>query len=205
MSYTVVVANISLNMSHDNHCSFASDYESITSEGGEETRPSLCHIAPYQFEPLDDRENDDISNTRVATTNLRVGKTDWCHCGHCRPMVSEEESVCCLEYMSEEFTNATCITLSNNFGSVCLHAEVLKATLGGLNSLRGDNTDHSNRSMRYAGYRIFTWWIHGRLGRGVRKVIPSCAIWAIRDKYPEENNVYKAFQEANDEIHASCR
>ena len=89
--------------------------------------------------------------------------------------------------------------------AVCIHAEVLKAALGGLNSLRGDRMDVSNRSMQYAGYRMFTWWINNRLGRGVRKVIPSCAIWAIRNKYPEENNVYIAFQEANDEIHASSR
>ena len=62
--------------------------------------------------------------------------------------------------------------------------------------------DATTRSMRYAAYRQFTWWVHNRLGGGVRKVIPSCAIWAIRDTYPKISNNYVPFQESRDEINA---
>lgn len=57
------------------------------------------------------------------------------------------------------------------------------------------------RSYRFAGYKQYTWWIHNILGKGVRKVIPSCAIWAIRQKYPAENNVYVPFKEYKEDDH----
>ena len=48
--------------------------------------------------------------------------------------------------------------------------------------------------------RLFTRWIHNRIGKGVRKVIPSCAVWIIRDTFPEESGIYVPFQEAKDEL-----
>ena len=79
--------------------------------------------------------------------------------------------------------------------------EVLRTTPHALNNLRGDNIIISNKSFRYDGYRQYTWWVHNRLGRGMRKVISSCAIWAIRNAYPESDDYrYLLFQEVRDEI-----
>ena len=44
------------------------------------------------------------------------------------------------------------------------------------------------RSYRYAGYEQYTWWIYNRFGKGMRKVIPSCAIWALRNSFLSENH-----------------
>ena len=57
--------------------------------------------------------------------------------------------------------------------------------------------------MRYAGYGQYTMWVHNRWGKGIGKIIPSCAIWATRDAYPEIGNVsYVPFQAAGDEMNA---
>ena len=51
------------------------------------------------------------------------------------------------------------------------------------------------RSYRFAGYKQYIWWIYNILGKGVRNVIPSCAVWAIRYSFPEPSGVYIQFQE----------
>ena len=37
---------------------------------------------------------------------------------------------------------------------------------------------------------IFTWWVHDRLGKGVRKAVSSCAVWLIHDPYPVEMDLH---------------
>ena len=75
----------------------------------------------------------------------------------------------------------------------------MKNVLSALNQLRGDKLEIVNKSMRYAGYKQFIWWIYNFLGKGNRKVIPSCAIWAIRNKRPSKDKKYVPFMENLDE------
>ena len=42
----------------------------------------------------------------------------------------------------------------------------------------------SFRNYRYASYKQFTWWIHSRLGKCMRQVVPSCVVWSIKKNYP---------------------
>jgi hypothetical protein len=53
--------------------------------------------------------------------------------------------------------------------------------------------DNSNR--RQAAYSEFVLMHYGRQGTGKRRVIPSCCIWKIRDKYPDRYNQYRGFEE----------
>ena len=52
--------------------------------------------------------------------------------------------------------------------------------------------------MRLVAYRQYTWWLYGHLGRRIRIAIPSCAVSAIRDVYPEADpGTYRGFEEAD--------
>ena len=71
--------------------------------------------------------------------------------------------------------------------------------LVGLHETRGDplekNTNIQNRSLRFAAYQQFIWWIFQYLGKGNRRVIPSCVVWSIRKHFPEANGQYTWFEE----------
>ena len=51
-----------------------------------------------------------------------------------------------------------------------------------------------NKSYRYAAYRQFCWFIHSRLGKGVRRVIPACVVSKIREQFPSSDGVYVGFK-----------
>ena len=50
------------------------------------------------------------------------------------------------------------------------------------------------RSYRYAAYRQFSWFTYVKLGRYVRRVIPSCAVSKIRETFPEADGKYVNFE-----------
>ena len=73
-------------------------------------------------------------------------------------------------------------------------------TLATIHNLRGDKHSLCNRSYRFAAYKQYIWWVYGWLGKHKRRIIPSCVIWAIRDKLPEPNEQYISFTEANEKM-----
>ena len=46
------------------------------------------------------------------------------------------------------------------------------------------------RSYRLAAYHQFTNWTYNFLGKGNRKVVPACVVNAVRQQFPEADNVY---------------
>ena len=95
-------------------------------------------------------------------------------------MATYKESLCCQDTneVSEELGEGQkCITKPSRFKIVCMEKPVLNASLSALNYLRGDSMENlDNSSYRFAGYKQYTFGVHNYLGKGVRKVIPSCAI-----------------------------
>ncbi len=57
-----------------------------------------------------------------------------------------------------------------------------------------------SRTYRWAAYRHFTLWARGRLGRRVRRIIPSCVINLIRQHYPSGDGHYHGFEFAEPEM-----
>lgn len=92
-----------------------------------------------------------------------------------------------------------CISQADGFCTLCLNQTVLKNVLVGLHVTKGDNLEKdkevTNRSFRYASYKQFTWWIYQSLGKGNRRVIPSCVLNKIRKTFPEKDGVYVMFDE----------
>ena len=52
------------------------------------------------------------------------------------------------------------------------------------------------RSYRLAAYRQFTNWTYSFLGKGNRRVVPACVVNAVRQQFPEADNVYTGFKMA---------
>ena len=156
----------------------SSDYSesSDTSDIEDHYNDITSSIQPYAFEPMitvdeitehniisgrDDRHESEFSNN----SNL----SNWYRCNKCHMENREVDRVCCCDLdIPDKETN--CIT----FERICLYKPYLDAILT------------SNRSYRFAAYTAFTWWVHGKLGRYNRRVIPSCTLWAIRGIFPEE-------------------
>ncbi|CAH1276890.1 Hypp9418 [Branchiostoma lanceolatum] len=57
---------------------------------------------------------------------------------------------------------------------------------------------YENRTYRLQACRQVTYWLHGRLGKRVRRIIPSCVVWAVREAYPEDSGQYTGYLEGDE-------
>ena len=170
-------------------------------------------LKPYQFEPEkevvsetdesgEDSEESDGESQNLAT-NERVGNTAWCECSQCKVENREIDCLCCQEVaaLNERFDKlaVNCITEDEELRTLCLNKAVLENVLTGLHDSKGDHLekDITNRSYRYAAYRQFTWWVYKHLGKGNRRVIPSCTLWVIRNAFPESDGQYVLYNEGD--------
>ena len=111
----------------------------------------------------------------------------WCICGRCRHMPLEVEKVCCRQRV--------CITREEFFQSAVLDMSVLSIAIVNRSDVFADDPEYTPSSYRKAAYRQWILWQHGYLGRANRRVIPSCVVWAVRDRYPSPDGQYLGFKE----------
>ena len=78
-----------------------SDNDESSSSDSDISLPDLTKLQPYEFEPLtssSDSSSHSKTSSPVNDSSIkRLGKTNWCQCGNCRPMETETESLCCAE------------------------------------------------------------------------------------------------------------
>ena len=161
------------------------------------------------FEP----EKKDVSSTGSSSESkceeikserqneTRVTNLDWCTCRNCKNEKREIDCLCCQEVNAVNgiFHNeqVQCAAMCEEFKTLCLNKVVLKNVLTGLHETKGDPVEDKllNQSLRYAAYKQFIWWEFRKLGKGNRRVIPSWALWKIRELYPEAYGNYVTYLE----------
>ncbi|XP_065282067.1 P2X purinoceptor 7-like [Dermacentor albipictus] len=152
----------------------------------------------FQFDPLESRDSDIAAGDGEdePQQNLRIGHVQWCQCGHCRAMETQRESVCCTELDRVDALrgNEACITSHPTFVQACLNVHALEVAYYALMEDRPALVEalEIHRRYRYTAYRQFARWVWHRLGRGNRKVLPSCVVAAVRDAFPSE--MYTGFK-----------
>ena len=129
--------------------------------------------------PPDPDQEDDLENV-----------PEWCKCGHCVEMPTQLENKCCTQ------RRRACITLAPLFAQLVLDGNVLDLAMRYREDFLVLNNVRNNENFRHAAYRQYVLWQHGRLGRGNRRVIPSCCVTAIRRRYPSPNGIYTGYQPA---------
>lgn len=114
----------------------------------------------------------------------------WCSCGFCRDMPTQKEKLCCQRNAN------SCVSRLPDFDVLILNEAVLAlARLYRQDILAMPEDTDRNRANRHTAYRQFVFWHHGKLGTGNRRVIPSCCIWRIRDRFPDPHGQYVGFKD----------
>ena len=136
-----------------------------------------------------DRSHTAESHQTESQSNVSPGITlpEWCRCGKCQPMPQEIENKCCKQ--------KTCIINSSRFAKICLDPDVLELCIRSTSDIGNDREDNSTRAFRKAAYRQFILARHGHLGKGNRRVCPSCVVLEIRKRYPSVTGVYMGYRE----------
>ena len=103
---------------------------------------------------------------------------DWCVCGRCSDMGQgrERENVCC--------GNRPCVTTKEYFLSTALDHNVLTLTIRLHADFFSEEPNYQPNGFRKAAYRQYILSEYGYLGRGHRRVAPSCVVRCVRMWFP---------------------
>ncbi|XP_057290742.1 P2X purinoceptor 7-like [Hydractinia symbiolongicarpus] len=112
----------------------------------------------------------------------------WCVCGQCIEMEEERDQVCCQNNIKNH-ENA-------EFRHLILDDRVLDLAMRGNSDwLQYPFDPEENACWRYTAYRQYIMWFWGHLGSGNRKVIPSCILRKIRERFPSVDGIYRGFMD----------
>ena len=142
---------------------------------------------PLVLKDLVQQMKDGAETEQQASCTSEV-PVPFCVCGYCREMPSDKERVCCKQ-------RRLCRSRTLAFQNICLDSDNLATAIRSLADTYVFTPTYDNRAMRHAAYRQYIMWIHGHLGKGHRKVIPSCCVWKIRKHYPSPNGGYTGFKD----------
>ena len=76
----------------------------------------------------------------------------------------------------------------------CLEPLVLQINMAYWAEIFAQDPWHDTVVLHHAAYRHFVLWRRGRFDANVRRVIPSCVVCRIRDRFPSTNGLYTGVQ-----------
>lgn len=110
----------------------------------------------------------------------------WCQCRKCHVMPPPCENVCCKQ--------VPCVTTLDVFKTNVLNTDVLSIALVSRYDDLADTAEYTPAAYQKTAYRQWTMWQHRYLGRN-ENVVPSCVVWAVRNKFPDPDGNYQGFKE----------
>lgn len=129
------------------------------------------------------------SNIPVQQQGQSSAIPAFCVCGQCQEMENEKERLCCRE-------KHLCRSNSSVFRNICIDSDNVGTVIRSLADTYVFTPTYDNRAMRHAAYRQYVMWQHGHLGKGHRKVIPSCCVWQIRKYFPSPDGKYTGYKDS---------
>ena len=149
------------------------------------------------LEPEDENCSDQKDNLDANTSPVRVPQPsrqsidqepvlEWCKCTYCQTMPQEVENKCC--------GRKNCVLQGRQFHKLCLDAEYLQLCAKNTADIRNDRQDSNSCTFRKVTYRNYILDTYGYLGKGKRKIVPSCCVLCIRRHYPSATGVYMGFR-----------
>lgn len=162
--------------------------DAINSLSDEELRSLVLQQAEVQPR-LWINEISRVQTIREETPEGTDLSPQWCSCGNCRQMEIQKMDVCCGKLP------LNCHTLDPMFTEGCLSQFALEIGQICYANFRAQAPRFNNENLRFIAYRNYIAWIHGKLGKGNRKPVPSCCVLKIRKSYPDPNNRYVLYKE----------
>ena len=80
---------------------------------------------------------------------------EWCMCGHCIMMPTQEENKCCAK------SRRACVTTTPLFAQLVLNGNVLDIAMRYRENFLVLDNARNNENFRHAAYRQFVLWQHG--------------------------------------------
>jgi len=115
----------------------------------------------------------------------------WCICGRCRQKEDNRMNVCCGHQI--------CITTTTTFYNVCGRADVIEiANILKWSYQFNDEPSFEHNVFRNQAYRNFVMWQWGRLGAGIRRVVPSSVVIAIGSRVPSPDGQYTGYHSSEE-------
>lgn len=131
------------------------------------------------------QQNQEPPNSQITARQEPI--PEWCKCGNCCTMPQTIENKCC--------GRKKCVTNTRRFRKLCLDPEHILLSCRNVGDIRNDRVDNSTRAFRKQAYRHYILDTHGYLGKGNRRVAPSCVVICIRRHYPSPTGIYMGFKE----------